>query len=99
VPGSVDRYVFTASARQRIVVQARAVGSWCGRGPVVRWTLCSYRRVAPILEDQLLYSYGSCYIRDPVRLPVTGRYALVIHGTPPSWDHVAYAFVLVPLAR
>ena len=99
VPGSIDRYTFTARAETRIVVDARPVGEWCGRGQVLRWSLFSDRLPAPVLADQLLYSHGSCYHSDPVKLPVGGRYALLVYGPGPQWDHGSYRFVLVPIAR
>jgi hypothetical protein len=98
-PGSVDRYSFAAEADTRIVVDPRPVAGWCGHGQVLRWSLFSELMRAAVVSHQLLYSFGSCFHADPVRLPVGGRYALVVHGQWPQWDRGSYRFVVVPLAR
>jgi hypothetical protein len=80
-------------------VQPRPVDEWCGYGQVLRWSVYADFLRAPMVEDQLLYSHGTCYHPDPVKLPVGGRYALVVYGQPPQWNHGTYGPVLVPLAR
>jgi hypothetical protein len=99
VAGSVDRYAFTAKAGSHVVVDAREVDGWCGRGQMLRSSLYSDVLRAPVLEAQLLYSNGSCYDGDAVKLPVDGRYALIVYGDPPAWDHGPYALLLVPVVR
>jgi hypothetical protein len=99
VPGSVDSYTFSARRGSRIVVDTRELGGWCGHGETLRWSLYADRLSKPVVVSQLLHGRGECHDSDPVRLPVGGRYALVVHGEPFEWDHGAYAFFLVPIAR
>ena len=99
VPGSIDSYRFTARRGSRIVVDARELAGWCGHGEMLRWSLFADRLSKPVVVSQLLYGGGVCHDSDPVRLPVGGRYDLVVHGEPFEWDHGAYAFFLVPISR
>ena len=99
VPGSVDSYWFTARRGSRIVVDARELRGWCGHGEMLRWSLYAERLSKPVVVSQLLYGGGLCHDSDPVMLPVRGRYELVVHGEPFEWNHGAYSFFLVPIAR
>jgi hypothetical protein len=98
VPGSIDSYRFTATRGSRIVVDARELHGWCGHGQALRWSLYSARLSKAVAVSQLLYGGGVCHDSDRVRLPVGGRYDLVVHGEPFEWDHGAYSFFLVPIA-
>ena len=99
VPGSIDSYRFTATRASRIVVDAREFRGWCGHGQTLRWSLYADGLSKAVAVSQLLYGGGVCHDSDPVRLPVGGRYDLVVHGEPFEWDHGAYSFFLVPISR